>query len=125
MNEKNLKQADVLRMSEPYQRKYNVRMRKNDISQYVSGKVEPGQQKLFILSKTLGVSIEWLMGLDVKREIRNEETEIEKKNDAIADIILQLRRDAEFFELVQEISKLSPEQRSALKSLTVALTSNK
>ena len=125
MSEKNLKQADLLRMTEPYQKKYNVKIRKNDISQYVSGKVEPGQHKLFILSKTLGVSIEWLMGLDVQKEINKEETEKEKKNDAIADIILKMRRDTDFFELVQQISHLSTEQRSALKSVTDALTNNK
>lgn len=67
MQERNLKQVDILRMSEPYCRKYNVRLNKNDLSQYVSGKVEPGQSKLFILGKTLNVSEAWLMGFDVPR----------------------------------------------------------
>lgn len=40
-------------------------MGKSDISQYVSGKVEPGQDKLTILGLALNVSEAWLMGYDV------------------------------------------------------------
>lgn len=65
MEERNLKQVDILNLSEPYCKKYNVKLRRNDLSQYVSGKVEPGQYKLFVLSKALGVSEAWLMGYDV------------------------------------------------------------
>ena len=41
---------------------------KNDLSHYVSGKVEPGQDKLSILGLALGVSEAWLMGFDVSME---------------------------------------------------------
>jgi len=47
-------------------------MNKSDISQYVSGKVEPNQRKLFVLGKALNVSEAWLMGYDVSRERNNE-----------------------------------------------------
>ena len=40
-------------------------MNKSDISQYVSGKVEPNQNKLFILGQALNVNESWLMGFDV------------------------------------------------------------
>ena len=40
-------------------------MNKSDISQYVSGKVEPSQEKLVILGMALNVSEAWLMGFDV------------------------------------------------------------
>ena len=43
-------------------------MNKSDISQYVSGKVEPSQEKLVILSMALNVSESWLMGFDVPME---------------------------------------------------------
>ena len=42
-------------------------MNKSDISQYVSGKVEPNQDKLFVLSLALNVSEGWLMGYDVPK----------------------------------------------------------
>lgn len=40
-------------------------MNKSDISQYVSGKVEPNQDKLYILSNALNVREAWLMGYDI------------------------------------------------------------
>ena len=60
----NLKQVDILRLAEPYCKKYGIKLNKNDLSQYVSGKVEPGQHKLFILALALNVNEAWLMGFD-------------------------------------------------------------
>ncbi|MGY3775773.1 LexA family protein [Helcococcus sueciensis] len=65
MNDRNLRQVDILRKAEPYSKKYNIRLARNDLSQYVSGKVEPSQEKLTILALALGVSEPWLMGYDV------------------------------------------------------------
>lgn len=65
MNNKGLKQADILRMCEPYCKKYGVKMGRNDLSQYVSGKVVPKQDKTYILALALNVSEPWLMGYDV------------------------------------------------------------
>lgn len=77
MSDKNLKQVDILDMTKPYCIKYDVKMNKSDISQYVSGKVEPNQEKLFILAKALGVNEAWLMGFDVpmKKEMSSSEAE--------------------------------------------------
>lgn len=68
MNERNLRQVDILDMVAPYSKKLNVRLAKNDLSQYVSGKVEPSQEKLTLLSLALEVNEPWLMGYDVKKE---------------------------------------------------------
>lgn len=68
MNERNIKQIDILNACLPFCKKYDVKMSKSDISQYVSGKVEPGQDKLFVLGNALNVSESWLMGFDVPRE---------------------------------------------------------
>lgn len=65
MTARNLRQVDILRAAEPYCVKYNVKLGKNDLSQYVSGKVEPGQDKLTVLGFALNVSETWLMGYDV------------------------------------------------------------
>lgn len=67
MQERNLRQVDVLERTIPLCRKYDVKMNKSDISQYVSGKVEPNQDKLFVLSLALNVSEGWLMGFDVSK----------------------------------------------------------
>lgn len=65
MDSKSLRQVDILTAVEPYCKKYNVKIGKNALSQYVSGKVEPGQDRLTILGLALDVSEAWLMGYDV------------------------------------------------------------
>lgn len=68
MKEKNLRQVDILNLSAPYCKQYDIKMNKSDISQYCSGKTEPNQDKLFILGLALNVNESWLMGLDVPME---------------------------------------------------------
>ena len=65
MSTRNLRQVDILLAAEPYCKEHGLQLKKNDLSQYVSGKVEPGKEKLTILASTLGVSEAWLMGYDV------------------------------------------------------------
>lgn len=65
MDARQLRQVDILAAAEPYCKKYGVQLGKNALSQYVSGKVEPGQEKLTVLGLALGVSEAWLMGYDV------------------------------------------------------------
>lgn len=69
-----LKQVDLLRMAQPFCEKYGVKLNKSDLSQYVSGKVEPGQDKLFILARALKVSESWLMGYDDNNENSKNKT---------------------------------------------------
>jgi transcriptional regulator with XRE-family HTH domain len=65
MKERRLRQVDILEAAKPYCEKYNVKLARNALSQYVNGTVEPGQQKLSILGMALNVSEAWLMGYDV------------------------------------------------------------
>ncbi|MBY0756547.1 transcriptional regulator [Clostridium sardiniense] len=74
MKERNLRQVDLLEMLKPFCKKYNVKINKSDISQYLSGKVKPGQEKLSMLGMALNLNETWLMGYDVpmeKAEITN------------------------------------------------------
>mgnify|MGYP001159194863 CR=1 FL=1 len=68
MGERNLRQIDILKLTEPYCKKYGVKMNKSDISQYCSGKTEPNQEKLFVLGEALNVNEAWLMGFNVPME---------------------------------------------------------
>ena len=68
MKEKQLRQVDLLEMLKPYCEKYNVKINKSDISQYLSGKVKPGQEKLSMLGMALDVTESWLMGYDTPKE---------------------------------------------------------
>ena len=78
MNERHIKQVDILNLSLPYCEKFNVKMNKSDISQYVSGKSEPSQDKLVVLGMALNVSESWLMGFDVSPARKDNLAEAEK-----------------------------------------------
>lgn len=68
MTEENLRQVDILSLARPYCEKYNIKLSKSDLSQFVSGKNAPGQWKLTILGLALNVSEAWLMGYDVPKD---------------------------------------------------------
>lgn len=68
MSERGIKQVDILDACKPYCEKYGVKIDKSHLSQYVSGAVQPGQDKLSILGMALNVSEAWLMGYNVSRE---------------------------------------------------------
>ena len=76
MAERNLRQVDILEKAQPYCAKFGVKLGRNDISQYVSGKVLPKQDKLTVLAHTLNVSEAWLMGFDVPPEREGSATPI-------------------------------------------------
>lgn len=68
LSDRNLRQTDVIRMAQPYCDRYKVKLNKSDLSQFISGKVVPGQWKISILAHALDVSEAWLMGYDVPIE---------------------------------------------------------
>lgn len=100
MQERNLRQVDILRMSRQFCEKYGVKLGKNDLSQYVNGKVEPGQDKLAILGLALDLNEAWLMGYDVSRNRKRvhqiqsddivESTDFEVSDDIIKEELLFL-----------------------------------
>lgn len=65
MNNRHLKQVDILRLAAPFCEENDIKLNRNDLSQYVNGKVEPRQSKLYILGQALKVNEAWLMGYDV------------------------------------------------------------
>lgn len=115
MKEKDLKQADILRLAQPYCIKYDERLGKNDLSQYVSGKTEPSQRKLFILGKALGVNPSWLMGLDVTKNIPTN-----KNEDAVSDILAKIYSNEKIQKATSLLCELSDEQLD----IVIAMISN-
>lgn len=75
MDERNLKQVDVLALAQPYCKKYGISLGKTALSQYMTGKFEPRQDRLTILGLALNVSEAWLMGFDVPRERQSAPTD--------------------------------------------------
>lgn len=100
LNLKGLKQADVLRLCEPYCKQYNIKMGSNDLSQYINGKTKPKQDKLTVLGLALNINEAWLMGFDVPMARGN----IEKKNKLIDMINNSSITDEEADDIINFIS---------------------
>lgn len=85
ISERGIKQVEILEACKPFCEKYKVQLKKNDLSQYVSGKVEPKQDKLSILGMALNVNEVWLMGYDVpaEREAFSKQQQTDEVYDAI------------------------------------------
>ncbi len=95
MNERNLRQVDILNLVLPVCAKYDVKMNKSDISQYVSGKNEPSQEKLVVLGMALNVTESWLMGFDVAMERKDTISQAEKDFDILYKFSMLNHRDKE------------------------------
>ena len=87
------------------------------ISRYLSGAVEPRQDAAYKLARALNVSETWLWGYDVPIE----RTTIQKKNDDLAKIIAQMRKDPKFFGIVSLLAELPAEQYDSLTTIISAL----
>lgn len=87
------------------------------ISRYISGQYEPKQKAINKLAIALNVSEMWLWGYDVPMTRTNEQ----KKNDAITDAVVRMRKDADFFEVVSMLAELPPEQYASVKTLLSGL----
>lgn len=95
----------------------DLKIPKSAISQYLSGKSQKmDSERLYSICKYLDVSEPWMMGYDVPME-RN----IEKKNNAIADIVARLRIDEDFLSLVDSLNELDVEKLTAIKQLISTL----
>lgn len=102
MTARGKKQADLVRATG---------LDRGSISSYLSDKYEPKQNAINKLAIALNVSEMWLWGYDVPME----RTAMQKKNDAIADIVMKLRKDDELLSMMEDISKLDADKRQAIK----------
>ena len=68
------------------------------------------------IASYFNVSVGYLLG----EEELNQETE--KKNDTLSDIILALRTDSELLGIVESLTKLGADKRTAIKSLISAFS---
>lgn len=90
---------------------------KSMISYYLNGKTKPKADRIYIISKALGVSEAWLLGYDVPKNRTAEQ----KKNDDLVQVIAKLRKDPEFFEVVSKLASLPPAEYASIKQLLSAL----
>lgn len=104
MLERGLRQADVLRLAAPICKRANISLQKSALSQYIAGKVEPGQDKIYVLAEALDVNEAWLMGFNVPMD-RNIPPELDSDPGSKA------------FELYTRLYRMSPTKREYVANL--------
>ena len=78
-----------------------------------AGKVDLPQSRVDQFAKVLGVSHAYLLGLVSE--------DVSKQNDRLAQLILKMRKDPEFFEAVSTMADLSATEFDNIKGLLFAL----
>lgn len=113
-----LKQALDLREKKAVDLARDLKIPKSAVSQYLSGnRTIKDTKRLFIIAEYLDVSEAWLMGFDVPMA-----RTYQKKNDILADIILHLRSDDEFFSIVETLHGMDSDKIQAVKQILSAFT---
>lgn len=90
---------------------------KGAISYYMSGKSRPKADRLYVLAQALDVSEAWLLGYDVPMA----RTDNQKKNDQLAKLIVRLRTDEGFYNIVSTLADLSESKYRGIEQLVIAL----
>ncbi|MBC2106113.1 helix-turn-helix domain-containing protein [Listeria booriae] len=144
MAERKLKQIDILNLANRYFSDTNVKITKADLSQYVNGKVEPRQDKLYVLAKALDVSEAWLMGYEVPQKrptdtereslitapskndtnIPNQNIDTDYDDDILSHEIDKLVDDEELNKWLYEMIENSPDELSKLKKMWELMNEN-
>lgn len=101
------KQADLVR---------ETGLDRGSISSYLSGKYEPKQKAIYKLAQALNVSEAWLLGYDVPMT----RTDDQKKNDQLAKLIVRMRTDEKFYNLVLALDRLSENKYRGIEQLISA-----
>lgn len=92
-------------------------LQKSAVSRYLSGAYEPKALAVGKMARVLDVSEMWLFGYDVPK---NRTTE-QKKNDDLVEVIVKLRNDPEFFEVVSKLASLPAAEYASIKQILLAL----
>lgn len=86
------------------------------VSSYLSGKYEPKQKAIYKMAKALNVSESWLLGFDVPKARTIEH----KKNDQLAQLIVKMRTDEDFYNTVVDLAGLNEKQYRGVQQLIAA-----
>ena len=89
---------------------------KGAISYYLAGRSKPKADRLYIIAQALDVSEAWLLGYDVAMN----RTDDQKKNDQLAKLIVKLRTDNDFYNLVTALADLPENKYRGIEQLVAA-----
>jgi transcriptional regulator with XRE-family HTH domain len=85
------------------------------VARIESGVIDIPQSKVVKFAEVMGTTVAFLMDWE----------QVQKKNDALTDIVVRLRTDNEFFSLMEGINQLNPEQLASVKQVVSAFRSMK
>ena len=85
----------------------------SSVTKWETGKAYPDFEKQNKLADFFNVSIDYLLG---KSDLRNP-LDIPEHIEGIADLILRMRSDDEFSDIINKINELSPEQLKAISTI--------
>jgi transcriptional regulator with XRE-family HTH domain len=109
MEKYDLRQSDILKRCERYCEKFGIKIQRNDLSQYISGKVEPSQKKLSVLALALNVTEPWLMGYDVEPDVVTLTLTPHERQ-----VILSYRIHEEMQDAVDRLLQIEPEKKKQM-----------
>lgn len=90
------------------------------VTDWVKGKKMPRMDKVEALANYFNCLIS-----DLIEEKTEEQIQMQKTNDILSDIIVDLRTDSELLDIVDGLRKLDAEKRTAIKSLISAFLTDK
>lgn len=129
MSLKGIKQKDIVELCKPYSKIYDVKFNKSDISQYVTGRSEPNQDKLYVLSEALNVSIQWLMGYDYPMEkeinwsnLKDLENKMQQQLPILEDLSKVFGKD--FYKLVVLYDMLNADGKQKVQDYIIDICEN-
>ncbi len=82
---------------------------------WVKGKKYPRMDKVEMLADYFGI-----LKSDLIEKRTTEHREMQKKNDALSDIVVRMRIDNEFFSLIEGLNRLTPVQLASIKQVVEA-----
>mgnify|MGYP001375912481 CR=1 FL=1 len=116
MEKNNYKQIDLIRIINDYAAFNNIdfNIGKSAMSQYLSGKVVPKQDKIYVMAKALKVSPQWLMGYDMADLVDSDgnlyEVKLNHKNSEYKITMVES-------ELIKKYRALDPAGKDAVDSI--------
>lgn len=79
------------------------------VTEWINGRKYPRIDRIEVMAEYFGI-----LKSDLIEEKTDEHREMQEKNDALADIIVEMRTDVDFMSIVEAIYKMDKEKRSSL-----------
>lgn len=80
---------------------------RSSIARIENGKIDPPQSKVVKFAEVLGTTVADIMCWE----------QVQKKNDALTDVVIRMQTDNEFFSIIEGLNRLNPAQLASVKQI--------